>query len=246
MARMTLRALVLLACVISINCGGDSSPTNPDNPSTGGGGGSTGGTGGSGGGGTGATAIASDDVFDDNNWDSELQVFGNGGTGGASHVRFNGQEGADYRRVDLTANSAEGSGSAAQVAIFSIKRSTAYFPSSDGAIVSINYSEDSILISGGGNGQYSAPALRQDGKLYTLVPGGGAFATPEQVWTPHSLSNLRQNDFRTLASASEHPDFSRTGTRIEVGFMRLHTVPAGSPGGKRLGGIDNWRLTFVR
>jgi hypothetical protein len=60
------------------------------------------------------------------------------------------------------------------------------------------------------------------------------------------MSNLRQNDFRTLASSSDHPDFSSTGTRIEVGFMRLHTVPAGSPGGTKLGGIDNWRLTFVR
>jgi hypothetical protein len=31
-----------------------------------------------------------------------------------------------------------------------------------------------------------------------------------------------------------------------VGFMRLHTVPAGSAGGTRTGGIDNWRLTFHR
>lgn len=244
MARPTLRALVFLACVVAFSCSGESNPTNPDNPPPAGGDG--GGTGGGTSGGTGATAVASDDVFDDNNWDAELQVFGNGGTGGASHVRFNGQEGADYRRVSITANSAEGSGAATQVAVFSIRRGTAYFPSSDGAIVSINYSEDSILLSGGGNGQYSAPALRQNGKLYTLVPGGGAFATPEPSWTPHSVSNLRQNDFRTLASASDHPDFSRTGTRIEVGFMRLHTVPAGSPGGTRLGGIDNWRLTFVR
>jgi hypothetical protein len=248
MARTTLRALVFLACVAAFSCsGGDSNPTNPDTPPSGGGGGGGGGTGGGGGGGgTGATAIASDDVFDDNNWDAELQVFGNGGTGGASHVRFNGQEGADYRRISITANSAEGSGAATQVAVFSIRRGTAYFPSTDGEIFSISYSEDSILLSGGGNGQYSAPALRQNGKLYTLVPGGGAFATPELAWTPHSLSNLRQNDFRTLASASEHPDFSRTGTRIEVGFMRLHTVAAGGPGGTRLGGIDNWRLTFVR
>ncbi|HZM92994.1 MAG TPA: hypothetical protein VFB92_06220 [Vicinamibacterales bacterium] len=246
MARTTLRALVFLACVVAFGCSGDSNPTNPDNPPSGGGGGGTAGGGGGGGGGTGATAIASDDVFDDNNWDAEVQTLGNGGSGGASHVRYNGQEGADYRRVNITANSAEGSGAATQVAVFSIKRGTAYFPSSDGAIIAISYSEDSILFSGGGNGQYSAPALRQNGKLYTLVPGGGAFATPEPVWTPHSLSNLRQNDFRTLASGSDHPDFSSTGTRIEVGFMRLHTVPAGSPGGTRLGGIDNWRLTFHR
>jgi hypothetical protein len=243
MRRIALRALVVLACVISIHCG-KSDPTSPDAPPAPGGGGGTGGGGtgggGTGGGGTGQTAIASDDIFDDNNWDNELQVFGAGGTGAGSHVRYLGQEGADYRRITITANSG------AQVAVFSIKRNTAYFPSSDGAIFSIDYSEDSILLSGGGNGQYSAPAFKQNGKLYTLVPGAGAFATPETAWTPHSLNGLRQNDFRTIASPSEHPDFSASGSRIEVGFMRLHSVPAGSPGGTRTGGIDNWRIVFHR
>ena len=240
MRRIALRALVVLACVVAMNCG-KSGPTSPDAPTSPEGGGGTGGTGG-----TGRTATASDDVFDDNDWETELQVFGPGGTGGAGQLHFNGQANAGYRQITITANSAENGGTAAQVAVFSIKRGTAYFPSSDGAIYSIGYSEDSILQSGGGNGQYSAPALRQNGKLYTLVPGAGAFPTPETAWTPHSLTGLTQNDFRTIASASEHPDFSATGSRIEVGFMRLHSVPAGSPGGTRTGGIDNWRLTFYR
>lgn len=227
--------LVPLACVVAMNC--ESSPASPDAPPAAGGGGT---------GGTGQTAIASDDVFDDNNWDADLQVFGPGGTGGAAHLHYLGQATADYRQITITANSAENSGTAAQVAVVSIKRGTAYFPSSDGAIHSVDYSEDSILLSGGGNGQYSAPAFKQDGKFYTLVPGGGAFSTPETAWTHHSLTGLRQNDFRTLASASEHPDFSATGTRIEVGFMRLHSAPAGSAGGTRTGGIDNWRITLYR
>ena len=72
MARTTLRALVFLACVVAFGCSGDSNPTNPDNPPSGGGGRH------------GwrrrwgrwhrATAIASDDVFDDNNWDAEVQT----------------------------------------------------------------------------------------------------------------------------------------------------------------------------
>ena len=235
--------LVLLACIVAIDCG--SSPTAPDAPgSRAPGGGGTGGTGGAGA--TGETAIASDDVFDDNDWDAEVQVLGAGGTGAASHLRYNGQITGDYRHITITANSAENSGTAAQVAVFSIKRGTAYSPTSDGAIFSVDYSEDSILLSGGGNGQYSAPAFKQNGKLYTLVPGGGAFPTPEAGWTRHSLTGLTQNDFRTLASASDHPDFSATGSRIEVGFMRLHSVPAGSAGGTRTGGIDNWRITLNR
>jgi hypothetical protein len=241
MRRIARHILVPVACVLAMNCG--SSPTSPDAPSTP----ETGGTGATGGSGPrGETAIASDDVFDDNDWEAEVQVLGAGGTGGASHLRYLGQANADYRRITITVNSAEGSAAAAQVAVFSVKRGTAYSPSSDGAIFSIDYAEDSILLSGGGSGQYSAPAFRQNGKWYTLVPGGGAFATPELAWTRHSLTGLRQNDFRTLASASEHPDFSATGSRIEVGFMRLVTVAPGSGGGTHVGGIDNWRITLNR
>jgi hypothetical protein len=113
-------------------------------------------------------------------------------------------------------------------------------------IFTINYSEDSILQAGGGNGQYGAPAIRQNGKLYTLVPGGGAFPTPDASWTSHSLSGLTQNDFRTLASASEHPDFSSSGARMEVGFMRMQSLPSSGTGGTWKGGVDNWRLTLNR
>lgn len=238
MRRIALPVLVLLACVVAVSCGG-SSPTSPDAaaPASGSS---------SGPGPRGETAITSDDVFDDNDWDDEAQVFGQGGTGGAGHTRYLGRADGDYRQITITVNSAENSSAPAQVAVFSIKRGATYFPSSDGTIFSIDYREDSILLSGGGNGQYSAPAIRQNGKYYTLVPGGGAFPTPDAAWTPHSLTGLRQNDFRTLASASDHPDFSTTGGRIEVGFMRLHSVPAGSPGGTMKGGIDNWRITFNR
>lgn len=235
------RVGLLLACVVAANCGGGS-PTSPDDPSNpsppiGGGPG--------GGGSTGNTSVYSDSAFSDNDWDTELQVFGAGGTGSAGHLSFNGQAGADYRRIVISVNDASGA-SAAQVAVFSIKRGTSYFPSSDGRIFTVDYSEDSIMLSGGGNGQYSAPALKQNGKLYTLVPGGRAFATPDAVWTPHSLTGLTQNDFRTLASDSDHPDFSAAGARIDWGFMRLHSVASGNNGETRTGGIDNLRITLYR
>ena len=239
MRQIALRAAVLLACVVAMNCG-SSSPTSPDAPGDGSGGG------GSAGGATGQTAIYSDSTFDDNNWETELQLFGAGGTASAGHLNFNGQAGAGYRQITITVNSAEGNGTAAQVAMFSFHRGDVYFPSSDGAIYTVSYSEDSILQSGGGNGQYSAPALRQNGKLYTLVPGAGAFPTPEAAWTSHSLSGLTQNSFRTIASDSDHPNFSTSGSRIEVGFMRQHSAAAGNPGGTRTGGIDNWRITLHR
>jgi hypothetical protein len=242
MRGILFRLAVLLACVVAMSCGG-SDPTSPDPPTGGSPGGGSGG--GGGGGGSRGTAVATENVFDDSQWEAEVQTFGAGGTGGGSHVRFNGQEGADYRRINISVNGA-GSGSASQVAVFSFKRGTGYFPTSDGAILTIDYSEDSILLTGSGNGQYSAPAFRQNGKLYTLIPGGGAFPTPDRVWTPHTLTGLRQNDFRTIASPSDHPDFSATGSRIDVGFVRIASVPAGGGADNLVGGIDNWRITFYR
>jgi hypothetical protein len=235
------RGLVVLACVAAVSCG-KSNPTSPDAPETG----TPPVSGGGGGGGTGRTAVATDGTFDDNEWDTIVQVSGPGGTADAGHVRFNGQEGADYRRITIRVNGAVDGGIPAQVVVFSIKRTATYFPSSDGAIVSIDYSEDSILLSGSGNGQFSAPALRQNGKLYTLLPGGGAFPTPERSWAPHSVNGLRQDSFRTLASSSDHPDFSAAGGRIEVGFVRIVTVPVGSGPDNQQGGIDNYRMTLYR
>jgi hypothetical protein len=243
MRRISSRALVLLTCVLAMNCSG-SDPTSPDSPPPSGAGGAGGGGATGGGGSFGRTAVTTDSEFNDNDWDEEVQAFGSGGSGSAGQLHFNGQAAAGYRQVTINVSNA-GSGSAAQVAVFSIKRNATYFPSTDGEILWIDHSEDSIHQQGG-TSQYGAPALRQNGKLYTLVPGAGAFAVPETAWTRRTLTNLRQNDFRTIASPGDHPDFSTSGGRIEVGFMRLVTVPAGGNGVTVKAGIDNWTLTFYR
>jgi hypothetical protein len=111
--------------------------------------------------------------------------------------------------------------------------------------VSVDYSESSINQSGG-NVQYSAPAIRQNGKNYTLVPGGKAFTVSETSWTNHSLTGLTQNDFRTIATPSDHPDFSASGSRIEVGFMRVQVVQPNASNAETRAGIDNYRLVLNR
>jgi hypothetical protein len=239
MRHISLRTLALLLSIVATNCGG-SDPTSPDSPPPSGGGG--GGTGG--GGSFGRTSVTSETEFDDGQWEEVVQTFGAGGSGGAGRLHFNGQAFAAYRQVTVDVSNA-GSGSAAQVAVFSIKQGATYFPSTDGAILWIDHSEESIHQQGG-TSQYSAPAIRQNGKLYTLVPGGGAFAVSESVWTRHTLTNLRQDAFRTIASPADHPDFSTNGGRIEVGFMRVVAVPAGGNGVTVRAGIDNWTLTMYR
>jgi hypothetical protein len=247
MRQIATRALVILACVVATQCSG-SDPASPTPPPSGGSGGSGGGggagAGSGGGGGATRTSVTEETEFDDGQWEDVVQSFGAGGDGGGGRLTYLGQQGAYYRQVTINVSSA-GGGSAAQVAVFSFKQGAVYFPSTDGEIVSIDYSESSINQSAG-NGQYSAPAVRQNGKLYTLVPGGKAFTTPETSWTTHSLTGLTQNDFRTIASAAEHPDFSTNGGRMEVGFMRTQIVQAGASGSTTKVGIDNYRLMMYR
>jgi hypothetical protein len=238
---MALRALMILTCVAAAQCGGDSDPANPTPPPSGG---SGGGGGGGGGGGATRTSVTTETEFDDGQWQDVVEAFGAGGSGGGGRLSYLGQAGAYYRQVTIDVNNA-GSGSAAQVAVFSYKQSAVYFPSTDGAILSIDYSESSLNQSTG-NVQYSAPAIRQNGKNYTLVPGGKAFTTPETAWTNHSLTGLTQNDFRTIATPSDHPDFSTSGGRMEVGFMRLQVVQPGASNAQTKVGIDNYRLQMNR
>ncbi len=238
MRRTMLHVLLALACAATLACGSDS----PMSPSDGGGGGGGGGTGGGGGGGgaTGNTTVLTDADFDDNAWDSYEHTSGSGGTTVGGHFTIGGVANSSYGRITLTANSG-----GAQVALFRIWRGEAYTPSGDGRIFSITYSEDSIRFSGG-TSQYGSPALRQNDKLYALVQGAGAFATADQSWTAHSLTAVTQDQFRTLDSASDHPDFSTTGSRIEFGYMRLISTSGGSSGDTAAGGIDNWRLVLNR
>jgi hypothetical protein len=238
MRRTVLRFLMAVACATTLAC--SSSPTSPSPGGGGGGGGNGGGGGGGGGGATGNTTIFDDADLDDSFWDLYEHISGSGGTTGGGHLQTGGVGNTDYRRVVLTVN-----GGGGQVAHFAMRRDATYTPSGDGQIFSITYSEDAIHFSGGGP-QYGSPALRQNGKLYALVPGSGAFATSEQLWTPKSLTGVTQDQFRTLDSATDHPDFSATGTRIEFGYMRLSSTSGGDAGGTVTGGIDNWHLVLNR
>jgi ABC-type glycerol-3-phosphate transport system substrate-binding protein len=231
MRQTALGALVILACVVAVSCGGSSDPTSPSSAGSS--------SGGSGGNETFRVSTpVTDSFFDDGDWDDIVEAYSASGSGGGGHLTFNGQEGAGYRQVSINVTSA--SGSDARLAVFAINRRALYFPSSDGAILWIDYSESSINQSAG-SVQYSAPAIRQNGKIYTLIPGAKAFTTPETSWTDHSLTHLTQSDFRTIASATDHPDFSRTGGRTEFGFMRLQ---AGQ--GQSKAGIDNFRMVLFR
>jgi ABC-type glycerol-3-phosphate transport system substrate-binding protein len=239
MRRTAVQSLVILACVISVHCGGSSdatstAPSSATGSSTGSG--SSGGSAPVGSDTVRNTSEVTDSRFDDGDWDDIVETYGATGSGGGGHLSFNGQAGADYRQISIRINTG---GSDAKLAVFAVNRHAVHFPSTDGALLWVDYSEASI--NQAASLQYSAPAIRQNGKLYTLVPGAGAIAAAEGSWTDHALTHLTQNDFRTIGSATEHPDFSKSGGRMEFGFMRLQVGQ-----GDTKGGIDNYRLVLYR
>jgi len=125
-----------------------------------------------------------------------------------------------------------------------IKPSAVYDPSVRGAILSIDYSEDSLLIYGfpGGEGQYAAPALRQGGYYYYA----GGWITPEYSWVHHAATGLTAESFLRLTPPeplTEHPDFSAAGGPIEFGFLRGNSTSDSGSGYTTIGGIDNWSVT---
>lgn len=191
-----------------------------------------------------ATAfVYTDGTFNNSDWNVTLATSGQGGTATAGQMATGGNPGS-YWDVAITLNATTPDLGTALVGVFSINSTAVYDPSVSGAIASIDYSEDSILLStlnaSIGGGQSAAPALLQNGILYTLTLSTGVFATPDTTWTSHQLMGLTAADF---FSGTLNPDFSVTGAPIEFGFWRAISHPTGNPIQGRTGGIDNWTLT---
>jgi hypothetical protein len=114
-------------------------------------------------------------------------------------------------------------------------------PQAKGAITSIDYMEDAILLEGGGQGQGTGPALMQDGKVY-VSPG---LISPDSTWTAKMKSGLVASDYSFLDNqtldSGINPDFSETALPIHLGFFRANSTSLGSPAYTTAGGIDNWK-----
>ncbi len=149
------------------------------------------------GGGTGATAITSDDVFNDNDWDEVVQAFGAGGSGGAGQLHFNGQAagwlppGHDHgqRRGQRVCGPGRSVLLQAGSGVLPVDRRS-------------DHLSQPLRGFDSASGRWKRPVQRTGDQAerhcstrWSLA--AGAFPTPEASWTPHSLSGLTQNDFRT-------------------------------------------------
>jgi hypothetical protein len=188
-----------------------------------------------------ADTVFTDDTFSPTNWTLSVFSFLSGGSVTAAQEQSGGNPG-EYRRIMNTVN---GGSAFSTVYGFHKNVGAVYLPKTQGPIGWIDYSEDSILLIGFGEGQGGGAALEQGGQVYVA----GSFITPEDAWTHKSLSNLCATCFVRLdpsapfgVDATSHPDFSGTGGSIAFGFLRSNSSAGGGTGYTIDGGIDNWEV----
>lgn len=190
-----------------------------------------------------------DGVFPNANW-SATTMTNLSGTGSTvtAFQNLTGGNPNEWREVQHTLSVGSGTGELVGV---HLEVSSFYTPSSQGAITSINYSEDAInLISDRivpGNGQGTGLAIRQNGKNYILRPPSVMPYSSFSTWQPISRPGIVATDMWEYSSAgglnsSSNPDFSITGTQMQFGFWRGNS---GNSGYSTDCGIDNWRVEIV-
>jgi hypothetical protein len=196
--------------------------------------------------GTASAAVFFDGVFNGSDWG--LSVTTNISGAGSSAAGFQVLAGGnpnEYRRIrhQLVVSSA-GNGAVIGVHLNAL---SFYTPSSQGAISSINYSEDSIAFAGPGNVQGSGLAIVQNGRTYVQrVP---IFVMPLptfSIWTSQSTS-LSAADLHELDNSGNflpfnNPDFSATGSIMQFGFWRGNSA---NQSVNTDAGIDNWRVEVI-
>ena len=135
---------------------------------------------------------------------------------------------------------APSAGASRLIAAFFYKQT--YDPMFDGGFASIDYDEDHKLLTGGGGGQATGPALRQNGSIFIRNLG----PTPERDWTRASATGLTVDDFEHVSGPQQVLNFSTGAPKIEVGFFRANSHSAAGGGeGSAIVAIDNWRVALV-
>ncbi len=177
-----------------------------------------------------------DGTFSPDHW--SLTLFWLEGLGGhmdAAQVATGGDPGS-FRAVEVWINQSKVRYN--RVCGFSAYSGDIITPAQVGGILSVDYSEDAILLVGYNQGQGGGPALRQNGIVYISE----SFVMPETYWVHHAYPGLTQDDFYDPQNTVQHPDFSPSGGPIEFGFFRGNSATSDDPYYSKAG-IDNW--TFV-
>jgi len=174
--------------------------------------------------------------FGDALWDIPVVITtGAGGTASGWHVDT-GDPAGGHRQCRITFNA----GGPASVWAFHrcLAFSYSYDPATQGEIESVDYSEW-VMSMDPPAGQWTGPALRQNGAVYAVW----SLFAGDADWTHKWMDGLQASDF-TAVGGSGHPDFSATGTSLDLGFISFHSTPTLQHGAFSNDiAIDNWTFT---
>lgn len=191
-----------------------------------------------------------DGVFNNSDWTLTTLVNFNGfGSTSSGFQVLTGGNPNQYRRVlhNLNAN-----GSNAAVHSLHMNVTAFYNPSSQGAITSIIYSEDSInfipTAVNPGNGQGTGLLILQSGRYYELRnPTMVMPYTSYSNWAPNGTAGSVASDYWELDPSgnllpSSNPDFTLSGGIMQFGFWRGNS---GNTSYNTDCGIDNWSVQII-
>jgi hypothetical protein len=185
-----------------------------------------------------ASVIILDQTFNSADWTVSIV----GGTGGATQavaqIATGGNPG-NYRQM------AHNLPAASNITVWHTYNAVAYDPATQGAIASIDYSEDRIELSP----PFAGAAI---GGAFILQQGSGTWrantnlAFSNTSWATVSLTGLVASNFIAAIGTSGLPDFSASGAPITFGIQRSNTNSnpiSGGVGFTTTNGLDNWRVT---
>ena len=188
----------------------------------------------------GPPVIFSDGSFDDTDWGVALFVTGPGSSVEAGQSATDGNP-PPGRRVRNILGPAASPSEVSNVYVAHLSSKAVYDPSTQGAIATVDFLVDAILLDGFGDGQATGLALRQNGMVYIRQAG----TTPDRTWTRKESLGVSASGVVHLSGAvvfdpMQQPDFTAGGP-IEFGFYTADSTQGGS-GYEILDAYDNFTL----
>lgn len=172
----------------------------------------------------------SDQTFVESDWTATV-VHATDATHSFNQPLAGGNPGA-YREMTHELNS-----TGSTIRIFHEHTGFNYNPSLQGAIASLDYSEDNLRFDPPGGNIGANPGLIQDGIIFF----GPYFVFSNSSWETTAMNEL---DFADFSDGVNNPNFSITGSEIRFGFVRSNTTS--NPNGiSRQHGIDNWTFALT-
>ncbi|MGW8369307.1 MAG: hypothetical protein ACWGPN_11595, partial [Gammaproteobacteria bacterium] len=182
------------------------------------------------------TIVLSDTGFDASDWAVMVAIRGIGVTGSGNGMQvLTGGNPDQYWQV-MAARDPDDAGPDNSTRVSSVYVPTAFDPSVNGAIATIDFSIDGIQPAGqGASGGTVAPIVIQGGVLYQ----GPGVSMPEPAWTAHAFAGLTADNFSEVGAPASHPDFSAAGAVTGFGWVFVVSSASGNPVARTVG-FDNW------